>query len=57
MKVKVCFKCHEFIPVLEPSHLNKEEIEAFDKKHAGHAVQIVKKEELERMGGWKKKIF
>ena len=56
MRVKVCFKCHEFIPILERNYLNKKEIEAFDKKHSGHPVQIVNKEDLENMGGWKKKL-
>ncbi len=57
MRLKVCFKCHEFIPILEPTYLYKKEIEAFDKKHAAHPVRIINKDELEKMGGWKKKGF
>lgn len=57
MRVKVCLKCHEFIPILEHNYLNKREIEAFDKIHSGHPVQIVNKDELEKMGNWKKGVI
>jgi len=51
----VCFKCHEFIPIIENSFLNKSEVEIFDKLHSGHPVQIVNKEELGNKFVWKKK--
>ena len=56
MRLKVCFKCHEFIPIVESSFLNKKEVEKFDKLHLGHPVQIINKEELGNKVDWKKKI-
>ena len=56
MRVKVCYKCHEFIPIIENSYLNNTEVIVFDRKHFGHPVQIVSKEDLENMGNWKMKL-
>jgi hypothetical protein len=56
MRVKVCFKCHEFIPIIELSFLNKKEVATFDKLHSGHPVQIVNKEDLGNKFVRKKKL-
>lgn len=56
MRVKVCFKCHEFIPIVESSFLNKKEVEKFDKLHLGHPVQKINKEEQVNMVDWKKNL-
>ncbi|MEJ2294609.1 MAG: hypothetical protein P8Y23_07535 [Candidatus Lokiarchaeota archaeon] len=52
----MCFKCHEFIPIVENSFLNKNEVEIFDNLHSGHPVQIVIKEELGNKFVWKKNL-
>ena len=49
LRVKVCFKCHEFIPILEYNYCYKKEIDLFDSKHSGHPVQIINKEELKKI--------
>ena len=53
MRVKVCFMCREYIPILENDYLNKEQLEKFDSLHSGHPVQIVNEEELETKKEWK----
>jgi len=53
MRVKVCFMCREYIPILENDYLNKEQLEKFDSLHSGHPVQIVNKEEIMNIGEWK----
>ena len=53
LRVKVCFKCHEFIPILENNYSNKKEIKLFDSMHSGHPVQVINKEELNEMSLWK----
>jgi len=53
LKVKVCFKCREFIPILENNYSYKKEIDLFDSKHSGHPVQGIDKEELKKISLWK----
>ncbi|GAH50270.1 unnamed protein product [marine sediment metagenome] len=53
MRVKVCFMCREYIPILENDYLNKEQLEKFDSLHSGHPVQSVNKEEIMNIGEWK----
>ena len=53
LRVKVCFKCHEFIPILENNYSYKKELELFDTKHSGHPVQVINKEELKEISKWK----
>ena len=49
LKVKVCFKCREFIPILENNYNYKKEIEMFDSIHSGHPVQVINKDELKKI--------
>ncbi len=53
IRLKVCFKCHEYVPLLEDTYINKEKLEKFDLIHSGHPVQIVNEEELENKKEWK----
>ena len=53
MRVKVCFKCREYVPLLEDNYINKEKLEKFDSLHSGHPVQIVNEEEIMNIGEWK----
>jgi len=53
MRVKVCFKCHEYVLLLEDNYINKEKLEKFDSLHSGHPVQIINEEELENKREWK----
>ena len=53
MRVKICFKCHEYVPVLEDNYINKVKLERFDSLHSGHPVQIVNEEELGNKREWK----
>ena len=53
MRVKLCFMCREYIPLLEDNYINKEKLEKFDSLHSGHPVQIVNEEELENKKEWK----
>ena len=49
LRVKVCFKCREFIPILENNYSYKKELKLFDSKHSGHPVQVINKEELKKI--------
>ena len=53
MRVKVCFMCREYVPLLEDNYINKVKLEKFDSLHSGHSVQIVNEEELENKKEWK----
>ena len=53
IRLKVCFKCHEYIPILEDNFINKEKLEMFDSLHSSHPVQIVNEEELGNKREWK----
>ena len=52
MRVKLCFKCQEYVPILENNYLNSKEVIAFEKFHSGHPVQIVNKEEVANARKW-----
>lgn len=52
MRLKVCFKCHEFVPILENNYHNTQEIVAFEKFHSGHPVQVVNEEEVANLKRW-----
>ncbi|MFX1590835.1 MAG: hypothetical protein ACFFC1_22095 [Promethearchaeota archaeon] len=54
IRLKVCFKCREYITLLADDFLNNKNIAHFDSVHSGHPVQIVNKEELEDITQWKK---
>ena len=49
LKVKVCFKCREFIPILENNYSYKKQLVLFDSKHSGHPVQVINKDELKKI--------
>ena len=53
IRLKVCFKCHEYIPILEDNFINKEKLKMFDSLHSSHPVQIVNEEELGNKREWK----
>jgi len=53
MRIKVCFICREYVPLLEDNYINKVKLEKFDSLHSGHPVQIVNEEELENKKEWK----
>jgi len=52
IRLKVCFKRHECVPILEDNYINKEKLEKFDSLHSGHLVQIINEEELEDKREW-----
>jgi hypothetical protein len=52
MKVKLCFKCKQYVPIRENDYQNTKEIAAFDKSHAGHPTQIVNEEEVANLERW-----
>ena len=54
MRVKVCFMCREYVPLLEDNYINKVKLEKFDSLHSGHPVQIVNEEEIMNIGVWKR---
>jgi hypothetical protein len=52
MRVKACFKCQLYVPIIENNYLNNQEINAFEKLHSGHPVQVVNKEEIPNYKRW-----
>ena len=52
MRVKLCFKCKQYIPIRENDYKNSIEILVFDKAHAGHPTQIVNQEEVANYEKW-----
>jgi len=34
MRVRLCFKCKQYVPILENDYLNRKELEAFEKAHS-----------------------
>ncbi len=52
MRVKLCFKCKQYIPIRENNYENRMELVLFDKAHAGHPTQTVNKEEVANYEKW-----
>lgn len=52
MRVKLCFKCKQYIPIREYDFKNSVDLQMFDKAHAGHPTQIVNKEEVASYEQW-----
>ena len=52
MRVKLCFKCKQYIPIRENDFKNSMDLLVFDKAHAGHPTQIVNKEEVASYEKW-----
>ena len=52
MRVKLCFKCKQYVPIRENDFENSKEVSLFDKAHAGHPTQIVNKEEVASYEKW-----
>ena len=52
MKVKLCFKCKQYIPIRENDYKNTQDIIMFDRAHAGHPTQIVNEEEVANLEKW-----
>ena len=52
MKVKLCFKCKQYIPIRENDYINSRDLTVFDKDHAGHPTQIVNEEEVANYERW-----
>ena len=45
VRVKLCFKCKQYIPIRENDFNYSRDLLMFDKAHAGHPTQIVNEEE------------
>lgn len=52
IRVKACFKCQVYIPIIENNYLNSKEVMAFEKTHSGHPVQTVNKQEIPNYKRW-----
>lgn len=52
LRVKLCFRCNQYVPIKENDFLNKKEVDAFDKAHAGHPRQVVNEEEVANLKRW-----
>ena len=52
LRVKLCFRCNQYVPIHENDYLNKKEVDAFDKAHSGHPRQVVNKEEVANLERW-----
>ena len=52
IRVKLCFKCQEYVPIKENDYLNTKEVMAFEKAHAGHPTQVVNEEEVASLKRW-----
>ena len=52
MRVKFCFKCKQYISIIENDFQNIIDISLFDKTHAGHPIQIVNEEEVASYEKW-----
>lgn len=46
LRVKLCFKCNQYVRIRENDYDNKREILIFDNAHVGHPTQIVNEEEV-----------
>ena len=52
VRVKLCFKCKQYIPIRENDFNNSRNLAMFDKAHAGHPTQIVNEEEVANYEKW-----
>jgi hypothetical protein len=52
VRVKICFKCKQYLPIRENDFSNKRDLLIFDRAHAGHPTQIVNKEEVANYEKW-----
>jgi hypothetical protein len=52
VRVKLCFKCKQYIAIRENDFNNNREILIFDRAHAGHPTQIVSEEEVANYERW-----
>ena len=52
MRVKLCFKCKQYIAIRENDFDNSINLLMFDRAHAGHPTQIVNKEEVANYEKW-----
>ncbi|MHA2287978.1 MAG: hypothetical protein ACXABG_04245 [Promethearchaeota archaeon] len=52
MRVKLCFKCKQYITIHENNFKNSIDVSLFDKAHSGHPTQIVNKEEVANYEKW-----
>ncbi len=52
MRVKLCFKCKQYIPIRENNFNNSRDLLMFDKAHTGHPTQIVNEEEVASYEKW-----
>ena len=46
-RVRVCFKCKQFIPINETDPSNLANLNMFDRAHSGHPLQVVNISELD----------
>lgn len=54
MRVKCCFTCRVYMPIIEDNPKNLAMLNLFDSRHSGHPVQVVNKEELDNIEAWEK---
>ena len=52
LRVKLCFKCKQYVPIHENNFMSQQEVEMFDKVHSGHPTQIVNKDEVANLERW-----
>ena len=52
IRVKACFKCQVYVPIIENNYLNSKEVIAFERAHSGHPVQVVNKQEIPNYKRW-----
>ena len=52
LRVKLCFKCKQYIAIRENDFNNTRDLLMFDKAHAGHPTQIVNEEEVANLEKW-----
>jgi hypothetical protein len=52
IRVKLCFKCKQYIRIRENDYNNARELSVFDKAHAGHPTQTVNEEEVANYEKW-----
>ena len=52
VRVKLCFKCKQYIKIRENDFNNSRDLLLFDKAHSGHPTQTVNEEEVENYEIW-----
>jgi hypothetical protein len=52
VRVKLCFKCKQYVCIRENDFNNSRDLLMFDKAHAGHPTQIVNEEEVANYEIW-----